>query len=152
MTMGIVEFLEARIAEDEAVAQDAGARALEWRSSNGSVSGGGKPYVDDWSEDEPLTQYDGEVTIVYDEGWPEDVEAAHIARYDPARVLQEVAAKRAIIAASKDTYAGPPWEDADIESGAADVWDGRQTSYREVLANLACAYSDHPDFNEEWRP
>lgn len=63
--MGIVEFLEARIAEDEAVAQDAGARALEWRSSNGSVSGGGKPYVDDWSEDEPLTQYDGEVTIVY---------------------------------------------------------------------------------------
>lgn len=149
--MGIVEFLEARIAEDEAVAQDAGARALEWRSSNGSVSGGGKPYVDDWSEDEPLTQYDGEVTIVYDEGWPEDVEAAHIARYDPARVLREVAVKRELVAREgSDRCQGhpKPWM-RHGQYGAGFCFTPPEGS---VLYVLAAVYSDHPDFNEEWRP
>lgn len=150
MTMGIVEFLEARIAEDEAVAQDAGARALEWRSSNGSVSGGGKPYVDDWSEDEPLTQYDGEVTIVYDEGWPEDVEAAHIARYDPARVLQEVAVKRAIVEQSRE--ASEYYAHMKAFQHPTSLASGACGALGRVIRVLAAAYSEHPDFNEEWRP
>lgn len=160
--MGIVEFLEARIAEDEAVAQDAGARALEWRSSNGSVSGGGKPYVDDWSEDEPLTQYDGEVTIVYDEGWPEDVEAEHIARQDPARILCEVAAKRAVVVEHKLVPAKNVWGKStggfgcelcdstpDLDLGGIEI---ERSGGCKTLRSLAVIFSDHPDFDEEWRP
>ena len=147
--MGIVEFLEARIAEDEAVAQDAGARAVEWRSSNGNVAGGGKPYVDDWSEDEPSTRFDGEVTIVYDEGWPEDVEAAHIARHDPARILREVAAKRAVITQSReaDEYYAHMSGNGRIASMAA----GNVNACAAILKALASVYDDHPDFSEEWR-
>lgn len=134
--MRIVEFLEARLDEDQAVATAAGNRASDWRSHNGNVSGGGKPYVDDWSDDEPSTQYDGEVTIVYDEGWPEDVEAAHIARHDPARVLREVAAKRGLVELA--LYAN--WVDSVRLIGDS------------ILTEIAMVYSDHPDFNEEWGP
>ena len=116
---------------------------MEWRSSDDHVTGGGVPYVDYWSGGESTVRYDDE-TIIQDCG--EDAESKHIARQDPARALAEVAAKRAIIATSKDTYGGPPWEDADIDSGEADAWDGRQTAYREVLLNLASAYSSHPDY------
>ncbi|MDJ0405865.1 DUF6221 family protein [Rhodococcus erythropolis] len=148
--MGIVEFLEARIAEDEAVAQDAGARAMEWRSSNGSVAGGGKPYVDDWSEDEPLTQYGGEVTIVYDEGWPEDVEAEHIARQDPDRILREVAAKRKII---NDHRVGSWYVYTDDDTRACETCGDSTVRWPcATIGALAAIFSDHPDFNEEWRP
>ena len=148
--MGIVEFLEVRIADDEAVAQDAGARAMEWRSSNGSVAGGGKPYVDDWSEDEPLTQYDGEVTIVYDEGWPEDLEAEHIARQDPARILREVAAKRSILRQARDVEGY--YRHMQGNGLPASKAVGHVDALGLTLKYLASTYSDHPDFNEEWRP
>lgn len=56
--------------------------------------------------------------------------AAHIARHDPARVLREVAAKRAIV----ERYAkAPDW------AGGEDV------------RLLAAVWSDHPDYRQEWR-
>jgi len=54
--------------------------------------------------------------------------AAHIARHDPARVLREVEAKRAILAL----------QDADHDS-----W---------FLPLLALPYDDHPDYRSEWAP
>ena len=144
--MTIVEFLEARLSEDEQIAT--AAVAAEWHHEEGEVPGA-------WTLGDRGALFIGELPrqgCAIIEAF-EDVDEEfkrHMAHYDPARVLREVAAKRAIIAASKDTYAGPPWEDADIESGAADVWDGRQTAYREVLANLASAYSAHPDYRKEW--
>lgn len=128
--MTIEEFLEARLAEDEAWARDTEA-AQDRDASFGRITvrrwlpsfPPGKPYRDPW----PLPG-------------------------EPRLVLREVAAKRAILSASGDTYAGPPWEDSDIESGAADAWNGRQAAYREVLISLASTYCDHPDFSEEWHP
>lgn len=144
--MTIVEFLEARIAEDEQIATAASHPGWPWPSGEDLgewiVSDRGHLYAGGSVRTHYGVMDDGDETS-------EEL-VRHMAQQDPARALREVAAKRAIIAASKDTYAGPPWEDADIESGAADVWDGRQTSYREVLANLASAYSDHPDYRKEW--
>jgi hypothetical protein len=62
--------------------------------------------------------------------------AAHIARHDPARVLREVGAKRAIIG----THESPDWQP-----------DG-QWGPCHTLRQLAAAYSDHPDYQQEWRP
>lgn len=154
--MTIVEFLEARLAEDEAAAREAitpdrPGTHWEWESTADDDD----PESPRWLrtvEEFPTTSGVGDLPgfpLGYDCKAEPSPAMDHIARHDPARVLREIAAKRAIIAAS-DTYGGPPWEDADIDSGEADAWDGRQTAYREVLANLAAIYSSHPDYQNEW--
>ena len=61
-------------------------------------------------------------------------DAAHIARYNPARVLADIAAKREIVAWVGDY-------DADLDGSA---WG--------ILGNLAALYADHPDYQQEWAP
>ncbi|MFD7746716.1 DUF6221 family protein [Streptomyces sp. NPDC059698] len=60
----------------------------------------------------------------------------HIARHDPARVLREVEAKRQLI----DWVLRWPMRPAPPSSV-----DG-------VLERLALPYSDHPDYQDTWRP
>ncbi len=56
--------------------------------------------------------------------------------YDPARVLREVAAKREL-----------------IEQHVAYYGDGHDRSWPvQVLSTLASVYSEHPDYDEAWRP
>jgi hypothetical protein len=104
--MTITEFLEARIAEDEAIARDRPASA-------------------------PI-HYTGCYYYSYslDSGWfcdcDEDGKAS-------ARLLAECAAKRAIIKAF------------DPQSPDLDPYVGR-----DVIAMLAAAYKDHPDYQQEW--
>jgi hypothetical protein len=72
----------------------------------------------------------------------------------PARVLAEVAAKRAIV------------EMARYLQGIADSWTlerlktdarsplsdwARRDAYTEACAHLAAVYDDHPDYSETWR-
>jgi len=108
--MNLTDFLEQRLAEDEAIAR-AAIRAQEdssgtpvlgdhavWTAedqggvSGGSVSSGGVMERWDGGEDEV-----GAYTVVYAEGYPTYAQAVHIARHDPARVMREVEAKRAIL-------------------------------------------------------
>lgn len=129
--MGIVEFLEARIAEDEAVARGVASDG-EWTS--GSTYG---MFVS--IEARSWTVVSGE--------W-ERRDANHIARHDPARILREVAAKRAIIKA---------YVDADIKAHDTynfheDILNGESNGLETAVEALAICWSDHPDFNEEWRP
>lgn len=66
-------------------------------------------------------------------------DALHIARWDPARVLAEIAAKRRILALEPDgDHGGYP--------------DGYSSAKHEALALLALPYADHPDYREQWRP
>lgn len=76
--MGIVEFLNARLDEDEKAAKAAG-------GDSGDLS---------IFEVDNLTDWDGT-------NLP-DAEAAHIARHDPARVLREVVAKRQAIVEAQE--------------------------------------------------
>ena len=83
------------------------------------------------------------------------VAAAHIARWDPARVLAEVAAKREIIKVVL-------WYEAKIDGewGCCHSEDsigegncpGRQPNDIEVLRLLALPYADRPGYRESWRP
>jgi hypothetical protein len=63
-------------------------------------------------------------------------DAAHIAEWDPARVLLEIDAKRRIIAA---------YENYDREAPELDVPES-------VLRLLATVYRDRPGFWEGWAP
>ena len=107
--MGIVEFLEARIAEDEARVDAIHSLATERY--------GGVPVYRNVSG-------------------------------SPARILREVAAKRAIIKA---------YVDADIKAHDTynfheDILNGESNGLETAVEALAICWSDHPDFNEEWRP
>ncbi|MFJ8627861.1 DUF6221 family protein [Kitasatospora sp. NPDC093550] len=66
--------------------------------------------------------------------------ADHIARFDPARVMAEVDAKRAIV----DAYDRSPGNDGTTVA----CHEGLHTA---VLL-LASVYADHADYRDEWRP
>lgn len=115
--MTIIEFLEARLAEDEAMA----------RAATGTVG-------ETWEED----YY--RVTGVGPVGYDMDAAAIpHVARHDPARVLREVEAKRALIL----EFVGKSCYSCSSERGGDDIGD-------RVAWLLASPYSDHPDFDTEW--
>lgn len=99
--MTIVEFIEARIAEDEETAK---------------YSGG-----DSWTDDDRFNRVD--VT----EGYIETSHhGAHIARHDPARVLRQCAAIRELVKIASDVEAmySIPAEDAadSIRKTIAAIW------------------------------
>ncbi|HEY4631806.1 MAG TPA: DUF6221 family protein, partial [Blastococcus sp.] len=86
------------------------------------------------------------------DGWRGTAE--HIARYDPARIMAECAAKRRAVLACREARpdlaflgARPP--------GMADFpmtpHDQHQFAAL-TLALLALPYADHPDYRPEWRP
>lgn len=77
----------------------------------------------DWNDGDAWAEFGSEV-------------ASHFRRHDPARVLREVEAGRAIIAAFRDEHRGSP-----------DSYDGFWCA---ILAN-ACAYADHPDYRPYWK-
>jgi len=136
--MGIVEFLEARIAEDEAIARTAaesdpgdkshlerGKAGAAWTARNGMVEGA----------EEDLWDCEGSRTL---QTTPEI--AAHMARHDPARVLAECAAKRAVIAL---------YRPGDLESSDRGAYFYAEGAGDAVKA-LAAVYKDHPDYRQEW--
>lgn len=66
--------------------------------------------------------------------------AQHSARHNPARVLREVEAKRAILARH-----------------TKEVWDGSCFDCAEpypcpTVRAIAAVYADHADYDEAWRP
>jgi len=124
-TQTITEFLEARIAEDEAVALGADHRDggrwrhdpeynCVWDGTGGAAASNVRPAANSRT---------GE----------------HIARHDPARVLAECAAKRAIIGAC-----------LSIEKKKFDdnLWNIDE--HDEILEALAAVYADHEDYDSGW--
>lgn len=175
--MGIVEFLEARIAEDEAVAKAVTPGPWEWLDDKLTTTAGqwmSCRYRCIWSEPSAVNRgpvgipghehFRVNETVIDsfgDYGYESEIEisdpdAAHIAHYEPARALAEVAAKRAVIAAEIhnlyviDNEWGCSHSESEIRDGECDQDGNLATS--DILRTLSCVYSDHPDFNEEWRP
>lgn len=70
---------------------------------------------------------------------------AHIARHDPARVLREVEAKRAMLALH-NAFSNP----ASLVERA--LWPSIREALLCILRDAAAVYSDHPDYRQEWAP
>lgn len=144
----LVTFLRARLDIDEQVAREA--LAGEWRNASTSSH-----YEDAAGPSEAVFTAlpDAGLTVVARTGARGDraamVNAEHIARHDPARVLAEVDAKRRIIA----RYTSAVEDSAEDEDGYYDenrFEDARQLV--PVLRLLALPYADHPDYRPEWAP
>ncbi|MFW0772474.1 DUF6221 family protein [Paenarthrobacter nitroguajacolicus] len=132
--MTIIEFLEARIAEDETLASEAA------RGSNGKWRRG----REGWAPDDDECRVEGDAIAIYDEGGHDADQAEHIATHDPARVLAECAAKRAII--KRHEYECMGADDAAGKGCALDYEAWPCSTVR----HLAVIYSDHPDYQQEW--
>ena len=133
MTADLVDFLRARLADDERTAQAALGllgMATEWWTADGlrEIPGG-----------------DGHRFTLAD--------AHFIARHDPARVLREVAAKRAIIDAVLRYEAYIDGEQGCCH-GVDEIADGECEAalqgLTESLRPLAAVYADHPEYQDEW--
>lgn len=130
----IVEFLEARIAEDETAAHSTARRV----------------YVDsDGCLESPAEQWaDGEDRL------PNHHNVWHLV-FDPARVLREVAIKRDMLDVDRPGFGkdgvicnghpGPFMNHGDYGPGYCAEPDEFSSWYK-----LAWAYKDHPDYRPEW--
>jgi len=155
--MTITEFLEARIAEDEALARAAtpgpwewGAETSEWGDcgpnletvaklppySDGSI-GPVETVIGSWGHDaNGITVADGD--------------KAHIARHDPSRVLAECAAKRAIIKSYQSCVYAEAATDITKEFGVKLTVSGMVKGLELAIKSLATTYRDHADYQEDW--
>jgi hypothetical protein len=127
VTVDLVEFLEARISEDEETASLA--EATEWFTTHGIQARMVKQY--------------GELAAVF------------MCRFDPARVLAECEAKRQIIDLhSRGGEYGYTDYDGAIQHVPACNMCGTAGEYDEpwpcgTLRALAAVYSSHPDYPKE---
>jgi hypothetical protein len=122
--MTIIEFLNARLDEDEAYARFAFADHNQAEPTWHEVRSGAVSLGD--HEDELLT---------FDAGT-----SRHIARHDPARVLAEVAAMRHLVDAHHPIDPCDAHDPVTMESEPCDT-----------LLHLAAVHADHPDYDQEWR-
>lgn len=130
----LAEFLSARLDEREAAAKAA------TRNESGY-----------W-----LASVDGEVFADADRFVcsAAEADATHIMLNDPASVLRDIAAKRAVLAEYNRALAA---QDKMLASPAGDKsvtyeWEnGRACALLLALRGFAAADSGHPDYREEWR-
>lgn len=131
----LVTFLRARLDEDEQVAR--AATPGPWRA--------GEPYPDAGSVGAPS----GNVCNETSDGFVELVDARHIARHDPARVLAEVEAKRKIMQAHAPQHFGAGHVVCTVCEapfiGERDDWPC------DTLRFLALPYRGHEDYQDAWR-
>lgn len=150
MTVELREFLTARLAEDQRLAERAASLcgchrpALSWlfddRDERDATSG--RILVVDDPHPVPRRKISRRWSTSYDGLYM----AEHIVRHDPARVLREVEAKRRILAAYVD--------DDRVRFGAFESCSDScpVQVLDEVVKLLAAPYSDHPDYRQEWTP
>lgn len=119
--MTVVDFLEARLAEDELTAQAAIEGDASWHALY--------TYRD-------VKDSDGHYVVLADDRLPTMGQAAHIARHHPARVLRQCEAVRAVIADF-------------LRLDALGDLAGRSAT-ETSLKQLAFPYRDHPDFDPTW--
>lgn len=124
-TDGLVEFVEARLADDERIAREVEQRG-PWAVSEYE----GSLYETDYGVF-ALGPYGGSV-----------VGGEHVVRHDPARVLRDVAAKRRLLALAKTHLRFDEHHPSPFYAGFGET----------MLISLAAPFADHPDYSSEWSP
>ena len=140
--MTIVEFITARVTEDEEIAT----AAIE--SIRGNLDGD----PGEWSAERfPLNSRGGSVVcgsdddganVVHDEGVPTFEQAEHIAANDPNSALRRCTLVRAMMLHAKEFG---DWE-REAFGMTAPFADER------IHRDIAAYWSTHPDYRPEWEP
>jgi hypothetical protein len=122
--MTLTEFLLARIAEDEAKAQE----CLPFVSEGRFI-------------DITLTRWDNET----DESWTK-----HVRPYDPRVSLRECEAKRRIVERHTPQWTLGGTAQSCFTCRAKDNSGGWHPAPCPTLLDLVAIYADHPDFDPAW--
>jgi uncharacterized protein DUF6221 len=152
MTDDLIAFVRARLDDTEALARAAGA-GQPWRAiTDGDDAPAVRVGTDDDSEWFREVNYAVWRCEDEQDGCPDEArgwiaEAQHIAHNDPARVLRQVQAHRAILEAYEIARS---IELSRVSYNRAQD-DGYRQAYAGVLRQIATIYSDHESFREEWR-
>jgi hypothetical protein len=136
VTDELVAWLRQQLDEDERVARSATMGPWQWGPSIGKIS---------WVLTGPAVPYGGFVLGVSDAGCPSTYDAEHIARFDPQRMLDEVKAKRLILASITGRLC--PGEDDDGWVSVDAETDGLAHA---VLRTLTQPYAGRPGWNKDW--
>lgn len=140
-TLTLSAFLLQRIADDEAAARAAAhGRSGRWASWNRSWDTERNRDLVDEGEGERMACL------------PMDLDE-HIARHDPARVLAQCEALRAVVErADVECVCTTHGHDRADDCAQCVACNAVATADGYVLADLAGIWSDHPDYRDEWRP
>lgn len=133
--IAITEFLTARLDEDEAVALAVDEQYRIWRAR--------KDYIPQLGIFFGRTQAPGYI---------DPADAAHIMRHDPASVLADIEAKRAVIELHKRVECARGEKEGCEHCGwDDDCRDCYGYGYPcHTVALLALPYKDHPDYDPAW--
>jgi len=146
-TAAMVAFLEARLDEEAAMAR-ACQSPSPWKAAT------------HWADSWIVTDATGK-PVVYDEGTPSLEEAAHIARHDPARALRDAGADRALLSALEQArkFSDHMFSSPSPEGAASGEVPGERVraatqvlTLERVVMIRAARFSDHPDYDEAWKP
>lgn len=138
----LIEFLRARLDDDERAA--ASAASVSDGTLDGRVGARWNVIEIDWEGIHVYSRPSG----LDKEGGTAPI-TAHMQRYDPARVMAEVEAKRAILELHR------PLDDMWCSACCDNVapYELNATEYPcPTLRLLALPYADHRDYRQEWKP
>lgn len=130
----LVAWLRAQLDDDQAEAE--AATPGPWIDASGNA---GDVIVEQLSDAEGHLVAEIETCVDHPDV-DRAADAAHIARHDPAAVLADVAAKRAIL----DLHDAVPEEEHC-------AWDQERKPCQTVRL-LASAYAHRPGYRDQWRP
>ena len=134
----LVAFLNARLDEDEQQARAAISGQVDWENGWGESKTPGFPGVG-------IVPHVGRIH--------EDVQAAHVAKWNPARVLADVEAKRRILA--EHAVDAGLFCRTCFDPGTLDRYPDEFSQRRfpcPTLRLLALPFASHPDYRDEWKP
>lgn len=151
-TSALRAFIEARLAEDERLALSSTPGHPDWQAFTMDDVAGASVYDDQWlllsgnwyDHNKAMSSKPGATGPAYID--TDDV-MAHAARHDPARVLREVAAKRAILQRYEIAGIGAEATAGTVLAGASRL---RMATLDDVLLALASVWSDHESYRAEW--
>lgn len=150
MSNDLVQWLHAQLDEDERMALAAGAQEVQghgpqlaWRAEQRPAEGASGPRQ---------AVVTARFQLVGSEPNPWDINAAmaqvtHMAEHDPARVLREIDAKRALLRRANGGVDQP-----HTHPGEHDADHLRRHHDDGLLRLLALPYTERSGYREEWRP
>lgn len=169
----LIAFLHARITEDETWAREASRKGdrytptgehWRWECESTDTPAAIDPMLDEYvrgvdnsfvglrSIEQYPTTWGSSIPhlVISEQSELSPAVAEHIARHDPARVLAEVAAKRARI--NRWEQANRLLPEGESPSVIRNELLSVRRAYALVLADDAQVYDQHPDYRLEWRP
>lgn len=150
MSEDLIAFVRARLDEEEAAAKNCADSSGNLSWSDCTVMASGDHTIRTVPGNRPVARVRLADSAARDGRTLNPVACAnHIARHDPARVLRDIEADRKLLAAYQKTLSLPPGRDPQVEGEDEIGW---RLALEFAIKLRAARFSDHPDYDQGWKP